>query len=49
MGYVLVVNGMKQILFYFLKYPYYNIMAMSTFLGLTMSEGQKEEINMVNW
>ena len=25
------------------------VMVMSTFLGLTMSEGQKEEINIVNW
>ena len=33
---------------YFLKDPDYNIMMMSTFLGLTVPEGQKEEIRMVN-
>ena len=44
---VLVVNGMRQSLI-FLKKPDYNIMMMSTFLGLTVLEGQEEERRMVN-
>ena len=31
-----------------MKEPDYNIMMMSTFLGLTVSGGHKEERNMVN-
>ena len=33
---------------FFLKEPDYNIMTMSTFLVLTVPEGQKEERRMVN-
>ena len=33
---------------FILKNPYYNIMMMSTFLGLTVPEVQKEERRMVN-
>ena len=31
-----------------LKEPYYNTIMISTFQGLTVPEGQKEEISMMN-
>ena len=46
---VLVANGTSQSFNIFvLKEPDYNIMIMSTFLGFTVTEGQKEERRMVN-
>ena len=45
---VLVVNGMRQSLIKKLEDPDYNIMMMSTFSGFTVTEGQKEEREIVN-
>ena len=45
---VLVVNGMRQSLKFFLKEPDYNIVVISTFSGLAVPEAQKEEKSTVN-
>ena len=45
---VLVVNGMIQSLIFSMKEPDYNIIMISTFSGLTVPEGQKEERRMTN-
>ena len=38
----------KEFNIFVLKEPDYNIMMMSTFSGFTVSEGQKEEIRIMN-
>ena len=43
-----MVNGMRQSLIILMKEPYYNIIIMSTFSCLAVSEGQKEERRLVN-
>ena len=44
-----MVNVTRQSFFVLVfKEPDYNIMMMSTFLVLTVSEGQKEEIKIMN-
>ena len=40
--------GLYVFSYFFMKEPDYNIMMMSNFSGLTVPEGQKEEIRMVN-
>ena len=39
---VLVVDGIRKKMIFFMKEPDYNIMMMSTFSGFTMLEGHKE-------
>ena len=45
---VLVMNVMRHSLMFFFKENNYSIMMMPTFSGLTVAEGQKEEIRVVN-
>ena len=42
------MNGMIQSLFFLMKKPYYNIIIISTFSGLTVPEGYKGEKRMGN-
>ena len=48
MVYLSVEWDETELIFFVFKYPDYNIIMVSTFSGLTVTEGQKEEIIRVN-
>ena len=48
MVYLSVEWDETELIFFVFKYPDYNIIMVSTFSGLTVTEGKKEEIIRVN-